>query len=192
GNHQQGINSMWREGARLTGGEYMAIDHNRHVVHIDTPYDELIIKLNGKLNGTYISYGAMGREKKARQYLQDQNAMELEEAVAVQRAVSKSTQLYKNSQWDLVDALEDNAELIVELDRAALPPSLQDKSTPEIRAYVEEMRVEREKVQREIQELNAKRQAYLAKNQDRQQGELQHAMLSAIKKQAAKKNYGWD
>src|SRR5690606_40259895 len=48
-----------------------------------------------------ISYGAMGREKKAQQSIQDQNAMELEEAVAVQRAVSKSSQLYKNSQWDL-------------------------------------------------------------------------------------------
>jgi hypothetical protein len=192
GNHQQGINSMWKEGARQTGGQYMSIDHNRHVVHIDTPYDDLIIKLNGKLNGTYISYGAMGHEKKAQQSIQDQNAMELEEAVAVQRAVSKSSQLYKNSQWDLVDAVEDNAELIVELDRDALPPSLQDKSTPEIQAYVEEMRIEREKVQREIQELNAKRGAYLAEKQQGQQGELQHAMLTAIKKQAAKKNYRWD
>lgn len=192
GNHQQGINSMWREGARMTGGEYMAIDHNRHVVHIDTPYDELIIKLNDRLNQTYISYGAMGREKKAQQQVQDQNAMELEEAVAVQRAVSKSSRLYKNSKWDLVDAVEDNAELIVELDKTALPPALQHKSTPEIQGYVKEMRVEREKVQKEIQELNAKREVYLAKNQDRQQGELQNAMISAIKAQAAKKNYSWD
>src|SRR5690606_7789637 len=77
GNYQQGINSLWKAGATLTGGQYMAIDHNRHVVHIDTPYHKLIIELNAQLNNTYISYGSVGREKKALQFAQDSNAMEL-------------------------------------------------------------------------------------------------------------------
>ncbi len=38
-----------------------------------------------------------------------------------------------------------------------------------------------------------KREAYLAKNQkDSSEGALENAMLSAIKKQALKKNYTWD
>src|SRR5690606_546169 len=119
GNFQQGINSLWKEGATLTGGQYMAIDHNRHVVHIDTPYDTLIIKLNARLNNTYISYGSLGRQKKAMQFAQDSNAMELEEAVAVQRAVSKSSSLYKNSQWDLVDAMKEDEKALEDLDRAS-------------------------------------------------------------------------
>ena len=63
GDREQGISSYWKNGATLTGGEYMAIDHNRRVVHIDTPYDEVIIKLNKRLNTTYISYGSLGAAK---------------------------------------------------------------------------------------------------------------------------------
>jgi len=57
GNYNQGVGSKWKNGAELTGGEYMAIDHNRQVVHVATPYDDVIIQLNAKLNKTYISYG---------------------------------------------------------------------------------------------------------------------------------------
>ena len=192
GNYQQGINSLWRDGATLSGGQYMAIDHNRHVVHIDSPYDKLIIELNARLNNTYISYGSMGREKKAMQYAQDNNAMELEEAVAVQRAVSKSSSLYKNSQWDLVDAVEADELVLEKLDSGALPASLQGKSAPQIKAIVEAKRIEREKIQKEIQELNAKREIYLAKNQGLEKGELENALMAAIRAQAAKKDYRWD
>ena len=192
GNFQQGINSLWKEGATLTGGQYMAIDHNRHVVHIDTPYDTLIIKLNARLNNTYISYGSLGRQKKAMQFAQDSNAMELEEAVAVQRAVSKSSSLYKNSQWDLVDAMKEDEKALEDLDRASLPPALQGKSGSQIKAFVEEKATQREKIQKEIQELNAQREVYLANQKGQEKGELENALMAAIKAQAAKKNYRWD
>ena len=74
GNYELGINTDWKKGASLTGGEYMAIDHNKKVVHINTPYDDIIIKLNSKLNTTYISYGTLGREKYQAQKVQDENA----------------------------------------------------------------------------------------------------------------------
>jgi len=192
GNFQQGINSLWKEGATLTGGQYMAIDHNRHVVHIDTPYDTLIIKLNARLNNTYISYGSLGQQKKAMQFAQDSNAMELEEAVAVQRAVSKSSSLYKNSQWDLVDAMKEDEKALEDLDRASLPPALQGKSGSQIKAFVEEKATQREKIQKEIQELNAQREVYLANQKGQEKGELESALMAAIKAQAAKKNYRWD
>lgn len=192
GNYEQGISTMWKNGATLTGGEYMAIDHNRQVVHIDTPYDDVIIKLNSKLNNTYISYGSLGYEKKALQSAQDSNAAELEEAVVVQRAVSKSSRLYKNTQWDLVDAVEDDEAVITRLKEKDLPKELHGKSEGEIKAYVTEKKAEREKIQKEIQELNAKREVYIAENQKEDKGELENALLSAIKAQASKKNYKWD
>jgi hypothetical protein len=75
GAYEQGINTGWKNGAQLTGGEYMAIDHNREVVHIATPYDDVIIKLNSRLNKTYISYGALGAAKIQQQSAQDSHAM---------------------------------------------------------------------------------------------------------------------
>jgi len=193
GNYEQGINTEWKRGATLTGGEYIAIDHNRQVVHIDTPYDDIIIKLNSKLNKTYISYGHLGVEKSRKQVAQDSNAAEMEEGVAVKRAVSKSSRLYKNSSWDLVDASDDKDFDVSEIKQDELPKELKGKSDLEITFYIEEKKSERGKIQKEIQELNEKREAFIAKNQDKDsKGELENAMLGAIKRQAAQKNYKFE
>lgn len=192
GNYNQGINSFWKNGASLTGGEYVAIDHNRQVVHIETPYDEVIIELNSKLNKTYISYGHLGRSKLAAQSTQDSNAMEMDKAVGIKRAVSKSSRLYKNKQWDLVDAADDAEFEIDEIEVDALPTELKDKSKAEIEKYISDKKAARIKIQKEIQEVNKKREAFIAKNQESgSKGELENAMLNAIKKQAEKKNYRW-
>ena len=193
GNYQQGINTSWKNAAKMTGGEYMAIDHNRHVVHINTPYDDVIIKLNSRLNRTYISYGAIGASKMEMQLAQDDNAMEMEEAVAVKRAVSKSSRLYENSSWDLVDASKNKEFDVSRIKKEQLPEELKNKSEEEILSFIKEKKSERNQIQQEIQELNTKREAFIAKNQkENSTGELENAMLEAIKKQAEKKNYKWE
>ncbi len=192
GNYQQGINTDWKRGATLTGGEYMAIDHNKQIVHINTPYDDVIIKLNSKLNSTYISYGAMGSKKLELQSQQDNNAMELEEAVAVKRAVSKSSGMYKNSSWDLIDAAEDDEFDVAAVKKEELPKALRDKSKAELTAFIGEKKAERTKIHKEIQELSAKREIYISEHAQQEKGELESAMLKAIKRQAALKRYKWE
>ncbi|MGB5359656.1 MAG: vWA domain-containing protein [Eudoraea sp.] len=192
GNYQQGVNTEWKKGATLTGGEYMAIDHNKQIVHIDTPYDDIIIKLNSKLNSTYISYGAMGSAKLELQARQDNNAMELEEAVAVKRAVSKSSGMYKNSSWDLIDAAEDDKFDVSAIKKEELPGALRDKSKAELTAFIGEKKAERTRIQKEIQQLNAKRESYISEHAQQEKGELENAMLNAIKRQAAGKKFKWE
>ncbi len=193
GSYEQGVATDWKNGATLTGGEYMAIDHNKQVVHIDTPYDDIIIKLNSKLNKTYISYGALGASKMEMQAAQDANAAGLEESVYIKRAVSKSSRLYKNKKWDLVDAADDEEFDVSKIKEADMPPELKGKSKQEAEAYIASKKSERIKIQKEIQELNRKREIYIAKQQKNgEEGELENAMLTAIQKQAAKKNYKWE
>lgn len=193
GNFEQGIETEWKRGALLTGGEYMAIDHNRDVVHINTPYDDIIIKLNSKLNKTYISYGAMASEYEEKQAVQDENAVTLGYGVAIKRAVSKSSRLYKNKSWDLVDATEDGDFNFEELDKGSLPQELKGKSNHEIQEFIDSKRKERAMIQAEIAEANKKREIYITENQkENLKGELESAMLNAIKKQAVQKNYKWD
>ena len=192
GNYEQGVGSKWKDGAITTGGEYMAIDHNRQVVHIETPYDDIIIKLNSKLNQTYVSYGSLGASKVQTQAKQDNMAYDVNEEVAVKRAISKSSHLYKNSQWDLVDASDDKEFEVSKLKREELPKELKDKSEKEIKDYILKKKSERTQIQKEIQDLNTKRKAYIAKNQTEEKGELENAMIRAIKNQASRKNYKWD
>ena len=193
GDYVQGISTKWKHGAILTGGEYLAIDHNRKAVHIVTPYDDIIIQLNSRLNKTYISYGALGASKIALQSKQDQNAEAMEEVVMVKRAVSKSSRLYSNSEWDLVDASKSDEFDVSKVEKAQLPQELKNKTDKEITQYINSKKEEREKIQKEIQEQNSKREAYLAKNKNASsEGELESALLSAIRKQALKKNYTWE
>ena len=170
----------------------MAIDHNKQIVHINTPYDDVIIKLNSKLNSTYISYGAMGNRKLELQSQQDSNATELEEAVAVKRAVSKSSGMYKNSSWDLIDASEEDEFDVSAIKKEALPKALRDKSKAELTSFIGKKKSERKRIQKEIQELNAKREIYISKHAQQEKGELENAMLNAIKRQAARKSFKWE
>ncbi|WP_116770348.1 vWA domain-containing protein [Maribacter litoralis] len=193
GNYELGINTNWKKGATMTGGEYMAIDHNKEIVHINTPYDDIIIKLNSKLNTTYISYGSLGQTKYKAQSVQDENALEMEEAVAVKRAVSKSSRLYNNKKWDLVDAYEDDAFEISAIEKDDLPDVLKNKNEDEIKKYIETKKTERVQIQKEIQAYNSKRLSYIAEHQEGEKsGELENAMVKAIKKQAESKNYNWE
>ncbi len=192
GNYQTGIHGKWQDGARLTNGDYMAINQNETIVHIASPYDQEIIILNKKLNDTYIFYGSEGRSKIRVQAMQDANAAELNEVVEVKRAVSKSSRVYKNSSWDLVDAEKEKGFSYDKVNKKNLPKELQGKSTAEIKKHVAKQRLKRKEIQAKIYELNTKRNKYVAqKQQAANVKSLDKAMITAIKKQANRKKYVW-
>jgi len=191
GNYENGISGMWKDGAKLTNGDYMTIDHNEKIVHIVSPYDDIIIQLNGQLNDTYIYYGSAGKSKMQNQGVQDANAAELDEVVVVKRAVSKSSRVYKNSTWDLVDAEKEAGFGYDKLDKKTLPEELRNKSTEELKVYVAEQSKKRAEIQEKIQELNTKRNKYVSENQKNNSKGLNSVMVEAIKKQAKEKNYVW-
>ena len=172
----------------------MAIDHNQRTVHIASPYDDVILQLNLKLNQTYVRYGKVGYAKAEQQAVQDSNAESYGKANAVSRTVSKGSGMYKNTTWDLVDALEADEDFeLEELEEEYLPEELKGKSAAEIKAYVDKQAAARAEIQKEIQKLNEKRRLYIAEKQ-KEEGTngLGNAMLEAIKKQAEKKNYTWE
>lgn len=192
GAYDLGISTGWKHGADLGGGDYLNIDHNRRIVHIKTPYDEIILKLNKQLNRTYISYGARGAHKMAMQATQDHNAEALNEVVAVKRAVSKSSGIYNNSSWDLIDASDEEEFEVSALRKEDLPAELQDKSTAQIAQFIQAKKAERRRIQSEIQALNAEREVFIANQKQSEKGELENAMLKVIEKQGARKNIKWE
>ncbi len=191
GNYDNGISGKWQDGARLTKGDYMTIDHNEKIVHIASPYDEIIIKLNSELNDTYIFYGTRGRSKMRLQAVQDSNANELDEVVEVKRAVSKSSRIYKNTTWDLVDAEKEEGFSYSKIDKKTLPKALQEKSPVELEVYVTKKSKRRKEIQEKIRTLNVKRNKYVAEQSKGESNGLEGVMIKAIKKQAKAKNYVW-
>ena len=192
GDYNQGIASHWKDGAQLTQGDYMAINQNRATVHVASPYDDEILILNKKLNATYVIYGSKGREKLALQAEQDMNASGYSKANAVKRTVSKSSHLYTNKSWDLVDAVDQEEVVIEDLDDKVLPKELKGKTEAEIKAYVAEKSKAREAIQNKIKALHAKRQAFVVDQKKENANGLENAMTKAIKEQAKRKKYSWE
>ena len=137
GDYQNGINTKWKDGADLADGKYMNIDQNDKVVHIDAPQDKEINRLNGELNDTYIGYGHYGFERKKMQNTQDMNAAGYGAANTSQRAVSKASSNYKNADWDLVDAVEDESVDLNEISDDQLPEEMKKMDKKERKEYID-------------------------------------------------------
>lgn len=192
GDYDQGVSNYWKDGADLGNGDYMAINHNHSTTYVASPYDDKILQLNQKLNQTYVAYGSIGRQKMTLQSEQDANAQEYSNANAVSRTVSKSSHLYKNDTWDLVDADKNKSIKYEDLKDSDLPAELKGKSTAQIKAYIAKKSEERNVIQEDIQQLNEKRRVFILQQQKEDDNGLENAMIKAIKKQAKRKNYSWE
>jgi len=161
GDMQTGIRDLWRDAATRGKGKFFNIDHNARVRYIETPYDDRISHCNEKLNETYIGYGSIGSIRKETQAQQDVNSKSISSANYAERAVSKTKSAYNNSSWDLVDKVKNDKDALAKIKKDELPSELKDKSTAEIEVLVKQKEQERSKLQKEIDELAKKRQAYI-------------------------------
>ncbi|MEM6965769.1 MAG: vWA domain-containing protein, partial [Bacteroidota bacterium] len=140
---EEGIQSLWKQGADLAGGEYLCINQNEVTTYIETPYDDEINDLNEKLNETYIPYGEKGKKKQATQRKQDTNARTYSKANAADRAAFKSSKKYKAEEWDLVDAYEkDKGVLKKTWEEKNLADTTQTITIEELEKKVEEAAAE--------------------------------------------------
>ncbi len=160
GNVDQGRRTGWSDAAAWAEGQYSAIDQDRGTVIITTPYDKRIIELNIQLNATYVGYGQLGRQYKARQVAQDTNAASMNEATYASRTAGKASGLYKNYSWDLVDAVKEKKMDLEAAPAEILPQEMQKMSAEERTQYVAGLADKRAKLQKEINDLNKKRLAY--------------------------------
>lgn len=189
GNFNEGINTNWKDGAILTNGEYMSIDHNSKTVYIKSPYDDKIANLNEQLNETYIYYGEQGKESKEKQILQDSNAFGYSTENLVSRTITKSKHVYKNSSWDLVDAIAEETIELEDLEGVEFNEEMKGLSVEEKKDYISNMANKRAEVQKEIQGLGSKRAEYIAQqSKGSVANSLENVMLTAISKQAKSKS----
>lgn len=191
----EGRKTGWADAAAWADGQYASIDQDRGTVTVQTPYDKKLSELGANLNKTYVAYGVGGKAGAANQAAQDVNAATTAPAAA-ERAVAKSTGLYRNAGWDLVDAVKEQKADLSTLKDEELPDEMK-KMTPEQRkAYVEEQGKKRGEIQTEIRKLAAQRDAYV-KEQMAKQGlndgkAFDAALRAAVRQQAEKKGFEFE
>jgi len=195
GPYEEGVATMWKQGALLADGAYMNIDQNKQLAHVDAPQDADIVRLGEALNSTYIPYGTAGRGGVAAQMVQDSNARGMAPSVGVKRQVTKASAYYRNTKWDLVDAVEEEAVKLEDVPKKDLPKELRSLSDEELQAHVAKQHAERAQIQEKINQLNAERKKHIAAEL-RKRGEdddsLGAAVVQAVRKQAEAKQFKFE
>jgi len=195
GSESDGLKGHWKDGAILADGRFLNINQNRAVAHIEAPQDRRIAQFSKKLNETYIAFGRAGQMAFQRQRLQDGNAASASKQAQVQRALTKSSFNYRNSDWDLVDALKDKKVKLEEIETEELPEDMQKMTVDQRKAYVEAKTKERVQIQQKIQHLNLERNNFIAAEMKKQQGRdntLGTAIIKVVREQATKKKFSFE
>jgi len=199
GNKEEGEQTGWSEGARIGNGTYGFINSEAQMRHIPCPQDGRISELGEKLNTTYIAYGDEGRTGLANQVAQDSNAKVAPGAPAgaamVDRAVSKSSRAYRNTSWDLVDAVKEKKVKLEDVKDKELPAEMQPMTPAQRESHLNKLAAEREAMQKEIGELQRQREVFIAEKQKELGGKdetLAGALLTAIRAQATRQGFTFD
>jgi len=190
GDRMQGIREHWNLLGECGNGSFTSINQNAKEEDIPTPYDSLLITKNVSFNSTYVAYGYGGASYYAKQGVMDKKNAEASKKQEMARIKTKANnKVYDNATWDLIDANTKGKLDEAIADKNSLPDSLKNKSKAEIKAIVEEKAKQRSAVSQEINELTAKRDAYIAEERkkrasNKQENTLETEVEKIIKEQA--------
>ncbi len=195
GDRAHGLQTGWAEVAQAADGTYAAIDQDRTFA-VATPVDGRLTELGRLLNETYVPYGAAGREGAANQVAQDANAAHVAPAAAAQRAVAKSSGLYTNARWDLVDASRNTDFVLADVPAADLPEEMRTMTPAERRDHLERLGERRRNIQAEIQELAKEQRRFIeaerARRADKADASLDAALRESLTAQAEARGFTFE
>ncbi len=195
GNLNNAVEHHWDKLAALGGGNFATVGRKPDALQIAAPQDPVLRELNAQLNGTYVPLGQGGQDGLARVAATDASASKLGQQSLSSRIVAKSSGLYNQAAWDLVDAMDQPGFDWAGLRPEDLPEGLRGLSEEDLRAAVEEKRAEREEIRRRIRELDLERRRYLqAVLAEKYPGRVGvgDAMRQAIRSQAASRGFSRD
>ena len=125
---------------------------------IPTPMDEELSRLSEELGTTVVVFG--DDEMKTRKDETDKLVAAMSAPAAAERAAYKSAS-GRMGAYDLVDALEAEEVALDEIEKEQLPVEMQDMNAEEKRVFIQQKKESREKLNRQIAELSAKRNVYI-------------------------------
>jgi Mg-chelatase subunit ChlD len=187
---------IWQEIAKMSEGSYVAIAQSGNMAIVSTPMDNDLAKLNKRMGETLIPYGdaEVRREVGAKQAF-----AESAPAAAAADRLSYNARTRKSVQGggELLDALANNELKLASIDQKKLPAEFQKMTREEIEVRIAKTREERAAVQKEIDEVSKKRDAYIQAENKRLAAEgkgdsFDENVAQIIRKQAEKKGISYE
>lgn len=163
GSYEKGVYHNWKKAATLGGGIYQTLDMGINERYVSSPYDPHFSRLNRALNMTYIPYGQSGLSRSERQRRHDRTTSNRGKSRFAERTIAKASSTYKNTSWDLVDAVYAGEVDLRNIPNRDLPLEMRRMSLREKRRFIEDKKRERDEVKTEILALGQKRANYMTK-----------------------------
>ena len=187
---------IWQEIAKLSEGSYVAIAQSGNMAVVSTPMDDDLAKLNKRMGATLIPYGdaTVRREVGAKQaFAESAPAAAAADRLSYNARTRKSVQ----GSGELLDALANNQIKLEAIDKKNLPAEFQKLTREEMDARIAKARTERASVQKEIDEVSKKRDAYIQAENKRLAAEgkgdsFDEKIAETIRKQAEEKGISYE
>lgn len=185
--------ASWEAAAKLAHSDLTTIDQNYVAQHIASPQDAEILQLGNELNSTYMAYGEDGVASVARQAKADASSAKLSPKVALERAQLKAKKSYRNTNWDVIDAVDNDGKFLEQTSDDKLPGELRGKTLAEKKQIVADRAAKRAEIKAKLAKLEAERNAFLAAEQAKHRGpeaqSLETELMKTTRGVAAKKGY---
>lgn len=186
GQHQQGVDLLWKSASKEGRGEYHAIFQDSVSPVVSTPYDAKLRELNTQLNATYVPYGPEGRLQYERMLRFDQHAEMLGGRMLCNRLQFKCMSSFFHPDWDYIDACREKPELLKNMSDLQLPLLLKGMNEEERSVFFRKKMEQRDLLRDTMMGYAERMEEYLPKQNNRL---LQEVMWSTILEQARKKGF---
>lgn len=187
-----GTDVIWQEIARLSEGEYFAIDPDGGMLAVATPYDEELARLSIDLDGTLLAYG----DKDEREVLYSKLAAGEEIDASAPAGALADRARYKageagadslTGRQELVRDIAEGRANLADLDDDELPEIMQKMTLEERVAYVKTQQARRDQLRQQITEIDGRRQAFLKDALGKHSDGFDQKVMVALRMQAARK-----
>jgi hypothetical protein len=162
---------VWRTIAQMGNGRYIPIPQSGgQVVIIETPFDEEIIELQGKLNRTVVPYGPRAQrsrvEDKTKQVMAAPPAVASDMAAYInKRAAAQPAAEAVTGRGDLVADVAAGRQQLSAVKDDELPDAVRGLSAAERKAYLDRQMAERKELGARMGELVKRRDTYVRERQ---------------------------
>ena len=189
--------SHWREIADLAQGRHFTVGQQGDAVAIDTPYDRRIAELSARLDDTRLYYGSADvlADTSRKVAAADKLNREASAASRARRAAFNLTRSGAKSHYgdgELVKDVADGSVSLAEIAAPELPAVMRPMDASERAAYLKSQTEQRDRLNRELRELVAKRTAFVTARAEAREGidaSLDHRIFDAVREQAGAKGF---
>ena len=184
----------WGKIAHLGEGRFFQVGQAGSAVAFASPFDKKIAELSAKLDDTRLYYGSKDEKAKMQSKVEATEKLNKEASISTRArrgAFNSSAGGKKNLLGDneLVSAVASGEVELKDLNKEALPASLQMMPVVEQRAVIAKKAEERNELERQIQDLAQKRGDYISEKVKADGGgaeSLDHQVYDAVREQAGK------